>query len=184
MWKCNICGHQNQGNTCEECGSAKQWNKRYNRTSSFMEWSVFIQITFFSVMVTSMFVVVGVGDVNNPVMNVGIIAAIALFVFWGIRIYIRRKCHGYETELEQLKTKWKNDGNEIKSGIKKIEMVCECGRVYPEGAAFCAVDGKPLAKRIVDNYVWTCPNCRKIFLDGIKYCPMCGRELVKSPKSK
>lgn len=180
MWKCNICGHPNQGNTCEECGYAKLWNKRYDRISSFMGWSVYIQICFFSCMVV--FGGLGILDQGANFCRTGIIAAIALFVLGMIRIYVRRKCHSYDTKLEQLRTQWKNNENEIKSGIKKIEMVCECGRFYPEGAVFCAVDGKRLTKKVVDNYVWTCPNCRKIFPDGIKYCPACGRELVKSPK--
>lgn len=70
----------------------------------------------------------------------------------------------------------------ISKGIQKIEMVCECGAVYPAGAAYCAICGKQLTKRIVDNYVWKCPECGKIFENGEKFCPEHGKELVKSPK--
>lgn len=71
---------------------------------------------------------------------------------------------------------------EIDAHIKKIEMVCECGAVYSEGATFCARDGKQLTRRIVDNYVWKCPECGKTFSNGEKFCPEHGKELVKSPK--
>lgn len=85
--------------------------------------------------------------------------------------------------------KWEKEGRQrcieqenISKGIQKIEMVCECGAVYPAGATFCAKCGKQLTKRIVDNYVWKCPVCGKIFGNGEKFCPEHGKELVKSPK--
>lgn len=180
MWKCNICGHQNQGNTCEECGFNKKKYERYIRIDYFMVFSIIIQILLGSSVFA--FVVAETAEGRGKWTHLAIASAIAMLTLGILRICARIKSHNYDLELKQLKERQKNKEEAVKKRIKKIEMVCECGRVYPEGAAFCAVDGKPLAKRIVDNYVWTCPNCRKIFLDGIKYCPACGRELVKSPK--
>ncbi|HAU86784.1 MAG TPA: hypothetical protein DCW90_15225 [Lachnospiraceae bacterium] len=180
MWKCNICGHQNQGNICEVCGFNKKKNERYIRIDYFMVFSIIIQLLLGSFLFG--FVVAETVEGRGKWTHLIIAFAIAMLALGILRICARIKSRNYDSELKRLEAQQKNNETEIKSGIKKIEMVCECGRVYPEGAVFCAVDGKRLTKKIVDNYVWTCPNCRKIFPDGIKYCPACGRKLVKSPK--
>ena len=89
-----------------------------------------------------------------------------------VRVLVQRK---KEEEIKRKKEE------EIKSGLKKIEMVCECGKIYPEGTNFCAIDGEPLTRRVVDNFIWQCPTCKKTYAEG-GYCPSDGKKLERVPK--
>ncbi len=110
---------------------------------------------------------------------------LGIVLFLGCLKYDKRR----KSEQEEKKRQWnlqkaeqKKIQQEIESGIKKVEMVCDCGKCYPDGAIFCAIDGNPLKRRVIDNYILTCPTCKKIFQEGTKFCPTCGNEIIKTQK--
>lgn len=182
-WTCDICGYENDGSCqiCKECSSKK--NKK-----NWIEPIMYLSLGFLifagppCIVFCIQFLVEG-AYLLSLLCLIALLLGIGLFL--GCLKYDKRR----ESEQEEKKRQWnlqkaeqKKIQQEIKSGIKKVEMVCDCGKCYPDGATFCAIDGKPLKRRVIDNYVLTCPTCKKIFQEGTRFCPKCGNELIKTPK--
>ena len=179
-WECNICGYVNTDQVCKKCGGSKKEQRytEHNLTPIGLIIGVNLLILF------ALFITVPL--IFSPGKQLaGWLASIILlledFAYMVFVIRINKSVKKYIAAKERWE-KHKIQQEELESGIKKVEMVCDCGKCYPDGAIFCAIDGNPLKRRVIDNYILTCPTCKKIFQEGTKFCPACGREIMKMSK--
>ena len=176
-WKCVVCDHFNTSDTCEECGNDRLWNDGYKKRK----------------ILTCIVVTVSLGGgyglaiiaakFNAPDFVIFLLFIVGAFLTEIIILLslFRKIPRNFEVEYENRKKNYNQNCQELKAHFKKVEMVCECGKIYPEGTKFCAIDGKPLTRRVVDNFIWQCPTCKKTYAEG-GYCPSDGKKLERVPQ--